>query len=82
MWRAFDAAFDLESADAVRAGVALDNLAQVYVLSATLAQPSTGEIWSLKLAKPSAVAMEDFHVTPLGVPPFLAPSKEAMLKPQ
>jgi hypothetical protein len=59
-----------------------DNIAQACVLSATLAQPSTGEIWSLKLAKPSAVTMEDFDVTPLGVPPFLAPSKEAMLKPQ
>ncbi|NCO38611.1 MAG: hypothetical protein COZ06_24685 [Armatimonadetes bacterium CG_4_10_14_3_um_filter_66_18] len=59
-----------------------DNIAQTYVLSATLDAPSPGEIWSLRLARPSGMAMEDFYVTPLGVPPLLAPSKEAVLKPE
>jgi hypothetical protein len=59
-----------------------DNIAQTYVLSAKLDPPSPGEIWSLRLARPSGMAMEDFHVTPLGVPPFLAPSREAVLRPQ
>lgn len=59
-----------------------DNIAQTSVLSATLAQPATGEIWSLKLARPSGMAMEDYYLVPLGVPPLLAPSKEAILAPQ
>lgn len=59
-----------------------DNIAQTHVLAATLAQPSTGEVWSLKLAKPSGMAMEDFYIVPLGIPPLLAPSKEAILAPQ
>ena len=59
-----------------------DNIAQTYVLSAALDPPSPGAIWSLRLARPSGMTMEDFYVTPLGVPPLLAPSREAVLEPE
>ncbi|HOD82083.1 MAG: hypothetical protein BWX88_01640 [Planctomycetes bacterium ADurb.Bin126] len=48
-----------------------------------IARPaSSGEdIWSLRLDRPSQGVLEDFHVELQGVPPLLAPSPAALLKP-
>ncbi|MCE5241449.1 right-handed parallel beta-helix repeat-containing protein [bacterium] len=58
-----------------------DNVARTDMFTVELPQPSPGGTWSLKLEKPSAMAMEDYYIDPLGIPPLLAPSKECLLKP-
>jgi len=58
-----------------------DNITRTDQLVVELAQPSPGETWSVKLEKPSGVAMEDFYLDPVGIPPLLAPAKECLLKP-
>ncbi|MBU0607624.1 MAG: right-handed parallel beta-helix repeat-containing protein [Armatimonadetes bacterium] len=58
-----------------------DNIARTDMLSVELPQPSPGETWSLKLERPSAMAMEDYYLDPVGIPPLLAPAKECLLKP-
>lgn len=58
-----------------------DNIVRTDMLSVELPQPSQGEVWSLRLEKPSAVAMEDYFLEPLGIPPLLAPSRECLLRP-
>lgn len=58
-----------------------DNVVQTRQFEVTLPAPSPGEIWSLRLAKPSAMAWEDHHVGLRGVLPLLAPSREALLIP-
>jgi hypothetical protein len=47
----------------------------------TRADASKGETWSLRLSKPSHAIIEDFHVRMEGIPPVLAGSREALLKP-
>jgi hypothetical protein len=59
----------------------VDNAAQTHQFEVKLEKPSAGEAWCLRLAKPSKVAMEDHYVDLRVVPPFLAPSKEALLIP-
>lgn len=58
-----------------------DNITRTDMLSVELPEGSPGEIWALKLDRPSGVAMEDYHVDLLGVPGLLAPSKAAVLQP-
>lgn len=58
-----------------------DNIVRTDMLSVELPQPSPGEIWSLKLEKPSAVVMEDYFIDLLGIPPLWAPRRECLLRP-
>jgi len=58
-----------------------DNIVRTEMLSVELPQPSPGEIWSLKLEKPSALPMEDYSLDVLGIPPLLAPRLECLLRP-
>ncbi|HOJ21937.1 MAG TPA: right-handed parallel beta-helix repeat-containing protein [Armatimonadota bacterium] len=59
----------------------VDNAAQTHQFEVKLAKPSAGEAWCLRLEKPTQLAMEDHYVDLRVVPPFLAPSKEALLIP-
>lgn len=58
-----------------------DNILRTYQFVATLPAPSKGGAWRLRMARPSAVAMEDHYVDLRGVPPLLAPSREGLLVP-
>lgn len=58
-----------------------DDIAETVQFTTKPRQSDKGEIWSIRLAKPSSTYMEDFIVRLLGVPPVLAPSKEALLRP-
>ncbi|HUT92676.1 MAG TPA: right-handed parallel beta-helix repeat-containing protein [Thermoguttaceae bacterium] len=40
-----------------------------------------GEVWSLRISRPTEGVLEDFYVQLLGVPPLLSCSPEALLKP-
>jgi len=40
-----------------------------------------GEVWSLRIARPTEGVLEDYYVQLLGVPPLLSCSREALLKP-
>jgi len=42
---------------------------------------STGEVWSLRLERPSKGVLEDSYVELQGLPPLLATSPEALLRP-
>lgn len=57
-----------------------DDIAQAYQFEVATPQPQ-GEIWSLKLSKASKVFLEDNYVDLFNIPPFLAPSPEAVLAP-
>ncbi|MBM3859948.1 MAG: hypothetical protein FJ395_09895 [Verrucomicrobia bacterium] len=57
-----------------------DNIAEAHQFIGKPTSDSTGEIWSLRLDKPSASAMEDFHVRFQGIPPVLSHTKESLLK--
>jgi len=58
-----------------------DNITRLHQFLVTLPQPSAGEAWSARLAKPSRVAMEDNYLLILGIPPLAATSREALLRP-
>ncbi|MCX7824394.1 MAG: right-handed parallel beta-helix repeat-containing protein [Verrucomicrobiae bacterium] len=58
-----------------------DNIAQAHQFVANPQDTSQGEIWSLRLDRPSTGVLEDFHVQLQGVPPVLSCSREALLKP-
>lgn len=58
-----------------------DNITRTEQFTLELPQPCAGEVWSLKIEKPSAAVMEDFYIDPAGIPPLLAPTKEMLLKP-
>jgi hypothetical protein len=58
-----------------------DNIAEAYQFVAKPKSGSAGEIWSLRLDKPSVNIMEDFHVQLQGIPPVLSTTKESLLKP-
>lgn len=51
---------------------------QVYVHEGTAARD---EVWRLKLEKPSNLAIEDYFAVLHGIPPFLAGSPAALLRP-
>jgi hypothetical protein len=59
----------------------VDNTVQTHQFEVDLPTPCAGEIWSLRLAKPSATTWEDHYVSLRGVLPLLAPSREAVLVP-
>ena len=58
-----------------------DNIVQARQFVASPLNAAQGEIWSLRLDKPSGGVLEDFFVQLQGVPPVLAHKKEALLKP-
>ena len=58
-----------------------DNIVQAHLFDVTLKEASKGEAWSIEFARPSGTTMEDFSVDILGIPPLLAPSPEALLRP-
>ena len=58
-----------------------DNIAQAHQFVAKPKDASQGEIWSLRLDKPTTGVLEDFHVQLQGIPPVLSHTKESLLKP-
>ncbi len=58
-----------------------DNIVAAQQFVASPLNPAAGEIWSLLLDKPATGVLEDFFIHLQGVPPVLAHTKEALLKP-
>ncbi len=58
-----------------------DNILKPHLFIAKSTDPSKGEVWSLRLGKPSEGVFEDCFVDLLGIPPLLAGSPGALLKP-
>ena len=56
-----------------------DDISALHQFLVELPQPSTGEAWSLRLAKATNLFLEDCHVDLRALPPLLAPSREAVL---
>ena len=59
----------------------VDNQFQLHQFHVQLDEPSQGEIWTLQIRKPSAIAWEDHFVDLRGVPPILAPAGATLLVP-
>jgi len=58
-----------------------DSIAEAHQFLARPKSDSAGEIWSLRLDKPTVGVVEDFHVQLQGVPPVLSHIRESLLKP-
>ena len=58
-----------------------DNITQPYIFIANSENSNSGEIWAIKIEKPSAASFEDYYVQLLGIPPLVSCSKEALLMP-
>ncbi|MCX7048781.1 MAG: right-handed parallel beta-helix repeat-containing protein [Candidatus Sumerlaeota bacterium] len=58
-----------------------DNIAQACQFLAAPEDAARGEIWSLRLDKPTTGVLEDFFVQLQGIPPLLSPTREGLLKP-
>lgn len=59
-----------------------DNIAQAHQFVAMPSDTSRGEIWSLRLDKPTTGVLEDFHVQLQGIPPLLSPTRAGLLRPK
>jgi len=59
----------------------VDNTAALYQFQVEQTADSPGQVWIVRMSKPSAMAWEDHAVDLRGVPPILAPSREALLIP-
>lgn len=59
----------------------VDNMAQTHQFEVSLPPGAQGQVWTLRLERPSQMAMEDHYVDIRGIPPLLAPSEGALLKP-
>ena len=59
-----------------------DDTAQVHQFEVNLSNPSAGEAWSVRLARPTKLAFEDHFVDLRGLPPLLAGSRDALVKPE
>lgn len=59
----------------------LDSIAQTHQFVGARTDSSKGEVWSLRLDRPSQGILEDFHVQMQGIPPVLSCTREALLKP-
>jgi hypothetical protein len=57
-----------------------DNIAQAHQFVATPRDTAHGEIWSVRLDKPTTGVLEDFYVQLQGIPPLLSPTREDLLK--
>lgn len=58
-----------------------DNISQAHQFVAKPTNTTRGEIWSLRLAKPSTGTLEDFHVQLQGIPPLFSHTRESLLQP-
>jgi hypothetical protein len=56
-----------------------DDITQAQQFDITLPETSNGEIWSLKTERASHTYLEDYCIDVFGIPPLLAPSREAVL---
>lgn len=63
-------------------GEEADNIVTAHQFEVTLPQPSAGEAWSLRLSMPTKLPMEDYYVDLRGIPPLLAGSRDALLRPR
>ena len=69
------------SAEAAEVEQQLDDVAQVRQFEVTRPEGSPGEIWSLRLSRPGRLYMEDHYADLRGIPPFLAISRDTVLRP-
>ncbi|OGV66307.1 MAG: hypothetical protein A3K19_20015 [Lentisphaerae bacterium RIFOXYB12_FULL_65_16] len=58
-----------------------DSILAAHRFTVSRADASKGEVWSVRLDRPSQGTLEDFYVRLLGVPPLLAATREALLIP-
>lgn len=58
-----------------------DNITRPHLFAIDREVAAAGEVWSLRLSRPSDTHMEDYYVELLGVPPLLASSTEGLLVP-
>jgi hypothetical protein len=58
-----------------------DNITQPHVFVVNRDDAKSGEVWKLKIEKPSAISFEDYYIQLLGIPPFISCSREALLMP-
>ncbi len=58
----------------------VDNIAKAHQFIGLSTDKSAGDIWSLRLARPSTGVMEDFTVQLQGVAPVLATTKDDLLR--
>jgi hypothetical protein len=58
-----------------------DDIVTARQFAASPLQATEGESWSLLLDKPATGVLEDFFIHLQGIPPVLAPTKAALLKP-
>jgi hypothetical protein len=59
-----------------------DDIAAAHQFTIELPEGAKGEVYHLKLSKATNVFLEDYYLDVLGVPPLLAPSREALLVAQ
>ncbi len=59
----------------------VDNQFQTHQFEVELDRPSEGEVWTLRLDRPSGSTWEDHYVDLRGVPPLLAPAGTTLLVP-
>ena len=59
----------------------VDNTAATYQFEIEQPADTPGRVWVIRLAKPTAAAWEDHYLDLRGVPPVVAPSREALLAP-
>ncbi len=55
----------------------VDNTASAYQFEIEQPADTPGQVWIIRLAKPTAAAWEDHYLDLRGVPPIVAPSREA-----
>jgi hypothetical protein len=58
-----------------------DNITRPHVFAVDRQPAGEGQVWRLRLSKPSATHLEDYHVDLRGVPPLLSPGEAALLVP-
>ncbi len=58
-----------------------DNITRTHQFEVDLPEPSPGSGWSLRFSRASQIMMEDYSVDLRGVPPLLAPSRQALMRP-
>ena len=58
-----------------------DQITQPYIFIVNREDTDHGEVWKLKMEKPSGVSIEDYHIQLLGIPPLVSCFKKALLMP-
>ncbi len=59
----------------------VDNCFETYQFEVELPEGTEGQVWLLKIQKPSAMPWEDHYMDLRGVPPILSPTPEALIIP-